>query len=586
MAASVEALDELITQFCAVTGAEREIAARLLEACNGNLELAIGMHMDQEEASSSNRARSMPIAGGSNSQRRSDLETESESLAGASASVLPAADEEEVNGVRAPIPQKHEVLVEEAPKLTGFRGRRRLNRSVFDGFRDFQAEAMQQESMMITGVPVTKKHTLEDLFRPPIDMTYKGTFQSARDFGTSQNKWLLVNLQNVQEFACQVLNRDIWSSQTVRTLLRKHFVFWQVYHDSEEGKKYMQFYKVSQWPHIAVLDPVTGESLSDSIVDASEEAQLEAAIKASLAQQSKQQQPTPTSSSTTVPIESPSACISVNSDSECDSDDLETFTGSEDESNQGTSRSARSSSQEPSSSQRRNFSAVTNQTISSLARPGSSGSTAASSSDAGASGIPSPRHLFSGTLEDSSTSGLQGHGRLRVLEDSENDSSQGFRESYTNTPNSVEMLGGRCAEAQTIDSSSSSSILNVDDEPEEKGQQQNNSCGVQNNTNISNSAEAASSSGSSSWEKYFGDSDDPETILVIRFPNGQKDQLSLPCSSKLKALFLYCSGKGFGQDGYELVVNFPRRTISSLDPMTTVKDAELHPQETIFVQAR
>ena len=32
----------------------------------------------------------------------------------------------------------------------------------------------------------------------------------------------------------------------------------QVYHDSEEGKKYRQFYKVNEWPYVAVLDPRTG----------------------------------------------------------------------------------------------------------------------------------------------------------------------------------------------------------------------------------------------------------------------------------------------------------------------------------------
>ena len=50
----------------------------------------------------------------------------------------------------------------------------------------------------------------------------------AREAGTSQNKWLMVNIQNVQEFKCQVLNRDIWSNATVKTLVKKHFIFWQV----------------------------------------------------------------------------------------------------------------------------------------------------------------------------------------------------------------------------------------------------------------------------------------------------------------------------------------------------------------------
>lgn len=35
----------------------------------------------------------------------------------------------------------------------------------------------------------------------------------------------------------------------------------QVYHDSEEGQRYMMFYQVSEWPHVAILDPRTGECL-------------------------------------------------------------------------------------------------------------------------------------------------------------------------------------------------------------------------------------------------------------------------------------------------------------------------------------
>lgn len=240
---------------------------------------------------------------------------------------------------------------------------------------------------------------------------------------------------------------------------------------------------------------------TDSIVDASEEAQLEAAIKASLDQHKPQQPPDPPSSTATSPY------INVNSESECETDDLETFTGSEDESNQGASRNARSGSQEPSSSShRRNFSAVSGRTASPLSRPSGRGHHhGASHSDAGASGVPSPRHLFSGTLDEGSslpsTSGLQRHSRLRVLEDSENDSSQGFRDSYANTPNSVEMLGGRASEVQTIDSSSSSSfgVVNVEEDREEV--EPGCSSGAQTST------QEAALGDSTPWEKYFGSPD-------------------------------------------------------------------------------
>lgn len=110
----------------------------------------------------------------------------------------------------------------------------------------------------------------------------------------------MINIQNVQDFACQCLNRDVWSNDAVRTIIREHFIFWQVstlflslpvnlspppplmlpslftqllftcsltcsmlslqvYHDSEEGQRYIQFYKLNKFPYISILDPRTGE---------------------------------------------------------------------------------------------------------------------------------------------------------------------------------------------------------------------------------------------------------------------------------------------------------------------------------------
>ncbi|MEQ2184370.1 hypothetical protein GOODEAATRI_007181 [Goodea atripinnis] len=95
----------------------------------------------------------------------------------------------------------------------------------------------------------------------------------------------------------------------------------QVYHDSEEGQRYIQFYKLNKFPYISILDPRTGQKMvewnqldvasfmeqatgflaehgqldgpssnappakrarSESLIDASEDSQLEAAIRASL----------------------------------------------------------------------------------------------------------------------------------------------------------------------------------------------------------------------------------------------------------------------------------------------------------------
>lgn len=88
------------------TGSTEDVARTLIEACRGNLERAVDMHMEGL--------------------------TENPSASGA----------QEDDYVRAPIPQKQEVLVESGYEGYGFgfKGKRRIVKSVFDSFRNFEVE--------------------------------------------------------------------------------------------------------------------------------------------------------------------------------------------------------------------------------------------------------------------------------------------------------------------------------------------------------------------------------------------------------------------------------------------------------------
>ena len=44
--------------------------------------------------------------------------------------------------------------------------------------------------------------------------------------------------------------------------------------------------------------------------------------------------------------------------------------------------------------------------------------------------------------------------------------------------------------------------------------------------------------------------------------------------------------EGYPNERFELLTNFPRRKLTSLDFGTTLKSAGLFPQETVFVQER
>lgn len=228
----------VIEQFCSVTGANKETAVRMLEICNWNLEMAVNMHVDSDYPENS---------------CNSAIDNAN----------LPAENAEEI---RAPIPQSRGILVDED---YGFyfdnRVRKRRPHSIFDGFRDFQAEARWQELTASGAAESTeaykKRRTLEDLFRPPLDIMHRGSFESARESGQVSNRWLMVNVQDSQEFSCQILNRDVWSNKAVKNYIIKHFIFWQVYSDSSDGQRYMQFYKPVEFPYVAVIDPRTGENL-------------------------------------------------------------------------------------------------------------------------------------------------------------------------------------------------------------------------------------------------------------------------------------------------------------------------------------
>jgi len=254
-----------IEEFVAITGASREIAKSLLTVCNDNLEMAINMQMegvqvekDPEPMVSNNLEHQPGTSSAASSSRRQPAPRVVE-------------DEYDEDGVRKPIPQKQETLIQ--PGFEGYamnrsasnRGSRTSRvRSVFDGFRNFSNEARSYENGAAGGQGGAasrrgKKRTLEELFKPPIDIIFKGDLQTARDSATSAKKWLLVNIQDACEFQCQVLNRDVWSNEAVKTILREHFIFWQQYKENEEAQRYVTFYPVSEWPYVAILDPRTGE---------------------------------------------------------------------------------------------------------------------------------------------------------------------------------------------------------------------------------------------------------------------------------------------------------------------------------------
>lgn len=70
-----------------------------------------------------------------------------------------------------------------------------------------------------------------------------------------------MNIQSDDDFACHALNRDVWRDELVENLVREGFILWQAMSSSNEGLTYITRYKVTGYPHLAIIDPRTGSLL-------------------------------------------------------------------------------------------------------------------------------------------------------------------------------------------------------------------------------------------------------------------------------------------------------------------------------------
>ncbi|MPC52241.1 UBX domain-containing protein 7 [Portunus trituberculatus] len=86
----------------------------------------------------------------------------------------PASMATEEVAVRAPIPQKQEVLVEGPDEIAfSFRGRRRTVRSVFDKFRDFEAETIYSKHQTWNITRLTGNSLVKPVITTPQPRTVK-----------------------------------------------------------------------------------------------------------------------------------------------------------------------------------------------------------------------------------------------------------------------------------------------------------------------------------------------------------------------------------------------------------------------------
>uniref|UniRef100_A0A8C5BF83 Fas (TNFRSF6) associated factor 1 n=1 Tax=Gadus morhua TaxID=8049 RepID=A0A8C5BF83_GADMO len=79
---------------------------------------------------------------------------------------------------------------------------------------------------------------------------------------------------------------------------------------------------------------------------------------------------------------------------------------------------------------------------------------------------------------------------------------------------------------------------------------------------------------------------EPISKLRIRTPSGEFLERRFLGSCKLQVLFDFVASKGYPFEEFKLLTTFPRKNITQLDPGSTLLDAKLFPQETLFLEAR
>lgn len=94
------------------------------------------------------------------------------------------------------------------------------------------------------------------------------SWDEARTLGKEDKKWIMVNLQDMSDFGCQMLNRDIWKDRAVKELVNENFIFLQLDKEYPDAEEYITFYfpnrsheNPDNYPHVSIVDPRTGEQV-------------------------------------------------------------------------------------------------------------------------------------------------------------------------------------------------------------------------------------------------------------------------------------------------------------------------------------
>lgn len=254
--------EDRIDYFCNVTNANRLAAANYLELASGDVEQAVTLYLEMGGQDLSEVVNTRTATNLQQSTSATSADAERRSLIDSDAELARALAQQDNPTIRAPIAPKREILVggdqNDHVGLDGGMIRRGVPRSNRSRDSNFQTQTFAGNALPHRMGPF-EATSLVDLFSPPFDIINKENFEGTRKRAKIENKWVMVDIQNIKEFSCQVLNRDLWNNNAVKEVIRADFLFLQFNSESPEGRQYINYYPIDSFPHIAIIDPRTGE---------------------------------------------------------------------------------------------------------------------------------------------------------------------------------------------------------------------------------------------------------------------------------------------------------------------------------------
>ncbi|GAX84234.1 hypothetical protein CEUSTIGMA_g11657.t1 [Chlamydomonas eustigma] len=232
---------ETLSNFLAITGGDEAQGLSLLQACDWRLQDAVDLFFASNEAPGPQGSAPMPSKVGK----------------------MPLPLDEE--GVRAPLPTKVERLYDpQHGHASSMPYRVALQQSKdtqhVDVFREFKS-ASPLHGGELGGAG--SSNSLSLLFKPPEELLFGGTFDLAKMRARQDGKWLLLNIQSSSEFDSHRLNRDTWSHESLKEMIKGMFLFVQRDNRTPEGQSLCTMYNVFDLPSILLVDPVTGAKILD-----------------------------------------------------------------------------------------------------------------------------------------------------------------------------------------------------------------------------------------------------------------------------------------------------------------------------------